>query len=76
MNKTAPEYGFLKNQTYLGHKNGQRLWTNHDRNRYFTWDRLHGEIEVYNKRGRHLGALDSISGVFIKNAVKGRKIDV
>jgi len=41
----------------------------------FTWDSLHGEIEVFNKRGKHLGAMDPF-GKFIKSAVKGRKIDV
>jgi hypothetical protein len=39
-----------------------------------TWDSLHGEVEVFNKRGRHLGVVDPISGEFLKPAVKGRKI--
>ena len=30
--------------------------------RYFQWDEMHGEIEVYDKRGRHLGALDAQRG--------------
>ena len=42
----------------------------------FEWDELHGEIEVYNKRGRHLGALDAVTGSLIKPAVRGRSIDV
>ena len=45
-------------------------------NKYYQWDELHGEIEVYNKRGIHLGALDAISGKQIKDAERGRKIDV
>lgn len=46
------------------------------RDRYFQWDELHGEIEVYDKRGRHLGALDAKSGEPIKDAERGRKISV
>lgn len=44
-------------------------------NKYYTWDRLHGEIEVFNKRGLHLMVLDA-NGNYIKDAVKGRRIDV
>jgi len=31
---------------------------------------------VFNKRGRHIGVIDALSGKMIKEAVKGRKIDV
>ena len=55
---------------------GQKVWRNDDGSRLYTWDALHGEIETFNARGLHLGALDSISGQLIKQAVKGRKIDV
>ncbi len=44
-------------------------------NKLYTWDGLHGEIEVYNKRGYHIMVLDP-NGNYIKDAVKGRKIDV
>jgi hypothetical protein len=47
-----------------------------DRTKLYTWDWTHGEIEVFNRRGRHLGVIDAISGALIKNAVAGRKIDV
>jgi len=36
---------------------------------------MHGEIEVFNRRGRHIGVLDPL-GRPIKDAVKGRRIDV
>lgn len=42
----------------------------------YTWDALHGEVEVFNSRGRHLGAIDPITGEMTKPAVPGRKIDV
>jgi len=44
--------------------------------RYFTYDRLHGEIEVFNSRGDHLGVMDSITGQMIKPPVPGRRINV
>lgn len=43
--------------------------------KYYTWDGLHGEIEVFNKRGYHIMVLDPY-GNKIKDAVRGRKIDV
>ncbi|KAA1035523.1 hypothetical protein ERX35_011115 [Macrococcus equipercicus] len=42
--------------------------------RYYTWDKAHNEIEVYDKKGKHLGAMDSVTGKMIKKAVKGRKL--
>lgn len=41
---------------------------------YYTWDSLHGEIEVFNKSGRHLGVADPVTGAIIKPAVRGRLI--
>nr|WP_314877466.1 colicin E3/pyocin S6 family cytotoxin [uncultured Pseudomonas sp.] len=43
---------------------------------YYTWDSLHGEIEVFNCRGRHLGAIHAVSGELIKDAKQGRKIKI
>ncbi|MFB7078806.1 colicin E3/pyocin S6 family cytotoxin [Streptomyces sp. NPDC056308] len=51
-------------------------WRSKDKQRYYTWDRLHGEIEAFNIRGRHLGALDAQTGVLIKDPRKDRRIDV
>lgn len=60
----------------LGFLDGAKRWRNSDGSRLYTWDALHGEVEVFNKRGRHLGALDPISGEFIKDPVPGRTIKV
>ncbi|XXF10890.1 hypothetical protein J3Q00_11310 [Pseudomonas sp. D2-3] len=43
---------------------------------YYTWDSLHGEIEVFNSRGIHLGVADAVDGKLIKPAVRGRKINL
>jgi len=47
-----------------------------DGNRIFSWDHLHNEIEVFTKRGEHLGAMDPETGQMIKDAVPGRTINV
>ena len=71
-----PNPSFLDACEYLGAFNGERRWRSPDGKRLYTWDSLHGEIEVFNKRGRHLGVIDPIHGAIIKDAVRGRKIDV
>lgn len=76
MAKSIPKPSFLDRMTALGAIKGERRWRSPDGKRLYTWDSLHGEIEVFNIRGRHLGALDPVSGQFIKDAVRGRKIDV
>ncbi len=42
--------------------------------KYYSWDNLHNEIEVFNNYGKHLGAMDPSTGKMIKAAVKGRKL--
>ena len=44
--------------------------------RHFEWDFENSEIEVYNRNGIHLGAMDPLTGKMIKDAKPGRKIDV
>jgi hypothetical protein len=51
--------------------------------RYYTWDSGHGpadpntEIEVFDKNGQHLGALDPVTGVMKPNSrAKGREIQI
>lgn len=74
--KPIPEGSILEGYEHLGAFNGERRWRSKDGTRLFTWDALHGEVEVYNARGFHLGALDPITGVLVKPAVRGRRIDV
>ena len=59
----------------LGAFGGQRRWRCQRTKRLFTWDSLHGEIEVFNRRGKHLGVMDT-NGKLVKSAVEGRRIDV
>ena len=53
---------------------GRKIYRSKDR--YFSWDELHGEIEVFDRRGFHLGALDAVSGALIKDAKRGRRLHV
>lgn len=57
-------------------RHGVQRWRDTDGGRFYEWDELHGEIEVYDRRGWHLGALNAVSGVKEKEPVKGRRIDV
>ena len=57
-------------------RDGPPRWRNADGTRLYEWDTLHGELEVYNSRGRHLGAVNPHTGVLVKDSVKGRHIDV
>lgn len=55
-------------------KNGLKT-SGHGRGlQYYSWDYLHNEIEVFNRRGIHLGAIDPTTGEWVKEAVKGRFI--
>jgi hypothetical protein len=73
--KPIPKPSFLDGCIYIGAVNNKKRWKSEDGKRLYTWDSLHGEIEVYNDRGKHLAVL-SPDGLLIKDAVKGRKIDV
>lgn len=55
---------------------GKKVWANSDRTRFFTWYSLHGEIEAFDKLGRHLGVLNALTGDLIKDAIRGRKLNV
>ena len=68
--------GFLDTCEYLGYIHGARRWRSRDGKDLLAWDSLHGEIEVYNTRGEHRATKHAVSGLWIKHAVRGRRIDV
>ena len=71
-----PADSFLHRIEVFGVRARRRIWRDGTgRNaRYYTWDGLHGEVEVFNGREKHLGAVDAVSGVFIKEPVEGRTL--
>jgi len=42
---------------------------------FYTWDSLHGEIEVYNKRKQHIAVLNSDGSLSKKQPVAGRTLN-
>ena len=70
-----PRPSYLDECESLGAVNGAKRWRSLDKERIYTWDSLHGEIEVFNKRGYHMGALYP-DGTYKKDVKKGRKINV
>jgi len=74
--KPLPKPSFLDGMDNLGFVHGDRRWRSKCGRRLYTWDEFHGEVEVFSKRGKHLGVIDVASGENIKDAVKGRTIDV
>jgi len=57
-------------------RRGQARWRDPNGEYLYEWDPLHGEVEVYDRRGKHRGVADPVTGEIIKPAVKGRTIDV
>jgi hypothetical protein len=47
-----------------------------DGDNYYTYDRRHGEIEVFNKRGDHLGTKNAVTGAWEKAPNPGRRLDL
>ncbi|MCU1371853.1 MAG: hypothetical protein JWO77_3047 [Ilumatobacteraceae bacterium] len=69
-----PKPCFLDTLESFGVRDGRKVWRDDDR--YYTWDSQHAEIEVFDKRGWHLGVLDAVDGTAVKDAVKGRRLNV
>lgn len=70
--KTLP--GF-KDSEAVNNKSERKRWKLPDKT-ILEWDYQHGEVEMYDKRGRHLGAYDPNTGEKLKNAVLTRRIEV
>lgn len=73
---SIPDPSILDECECLGSFNNVKRWRSSDKKRIYTWDSFHGEIEVFNNRGRHLGVIEPNNGIPIKPAIKGRIIDV
>ena len=67
--------GFLDECELLDKRiDGKKTWRSQDGKRLYQWDSQHGDIEVYDKRGYHLGCLDKITGRGTKKPVFGRRL--
>lgn len=56
-------------------RSGHKRWRD-EKGRLYEHDPLHGDLEVYTKRGHHLGSMDPVTGEFSRPAEKGRTVDV
>lgn len=70
-----PKPSFLAECEYLGYIYRERRWRG-AKGLLYTWDGLHGEIEMYDSRGRHRGVVDPVLGRRIAPAIRGRRIRV
>jgi hypothetical protein len=69
-----PTAGYVEQLERINRQGTRKRWRDAD-GRYLEWDSQHGEFEVYNKRGWHIGTRDC-DGNFKAEAKKGRYIDV
>lgn len=56
------------------YRNGLKMSGTGKSRLFYSWDYLHNEIEVFNRRGEHIGVLDPLTGEWIKHVVNGRTI--
>jgi hypothetical protein len=56
---------------------GRPTWHNEDKTQYYQTTREKWEIEVYNKRGKHMGVIKPSDGILRTDLkVEGRKINL
>jgi hypothetical protein len=66
---------FLESLTSIKRKGTRKRWQAH-KSQIYEEDTQHGELEKYNRRGKHEGSVDPETGEIIKGPVKGRTIEV
>ena len=62
---------FVNLLTRVKSKTQRRRWTG-QKGQIYEEDTQHGDLEKFNKRGKHKGSVDPESGEIIKGPVKGR----
>ena len=72
-NVAIPENCFLHKLTKL---HGRQIWKD-ERGCFYTWDRLHGHVEKFNRNRLHQGTYDAIiEGRLIDDPIPGRTIEI
>ena len=51
----------------------RKRWRDNDS--IYEWDRRHGTVEIYDRRGRHLGEFDAETGRRLKPANPDRRVE-
>ncbi len=67
--KVKDKYEHYKDSIYRRKKNAQGI----ENAEYLQWDHVHGDIEAYNKAGRHIGSIDPKTLRLYKGPVLGRE---
>lgn len=65
---------FVDTLARMKSKTHRRRWAG-AKGQMYEEDTQHGELEKYNKRGRHEGSVDPATGEIIKGPVKGRSTE-
>lgn len=65
---------FVQTLTRAKPKSRRRRWRG-QKGQIYEEDTQHGELEKYNRRGKHKGTVDPETGEIIKSPVKGRMVE-
>jgi hypothetical protein len=68
-----PDAVRVKPKTPLKGRGFRKRWE--DTDFIYEWDSFHGRVEKYDKRGRHLGEFDPITGEETKKADPTRSVE-
>jgi hypothetical protein len=71
----VPDTLFIRSLEHVPRRGERRRWRDADRRYLYEWDSQHGNLEVYTRRGHHLGVLDA-DGRVIGEAIARRRINV
>ena len=66
---------FVDGLTRAKSKSQRRRWSG-AKGQVYEEDTQHGELEKYNRRGKHKGSVDPATGEILKGPVKGRTIEM
>lgn len=72
--KPRPNPSIVSGMTVAFVEGGRKYYFDAQAQRYFSWDSLHGEFEVFDRRGFHLGSVCPNTGITLKPPVRGRRI--
>ncbi len=73
--KAFPEVRLAKKKTSVQGGGGLRTRWKDAKGKIYEWDSQHGAVEIYDKRGRHLGEFHQETGQLLKEADPAKRVD-
>ena len=70
-----PDAKPAKKKTQRQGGGGKRMRWKDKKKKIYEWDYQHGTVEVYNKRGKHIGEFDPETGEQLKDKDKTREVE-